>query len=200
MEYLEYFEKFSDAYAKVVASFDRSRTLSAYLVDNGLLENVSSILSIGPGEGEVEVRLAKEADREIGIVEPSKMLFDQLMKNARDADIQTKLLEAHQQSFEEFQPARKYDLVLSLFSWFAFGLNRQLLAKALSCRTPTGKLLICLQSESCPSTRISAISLSSGINLTSEALSTWATREGFPHEMKPIMEQYQPSDSLCVEN
>ncbi|MCH9652599.1 MAG: class I SAM-dependent methyltransferase [Planctomycetes bacterium] len=182
MDYLEYFEKFPDSYAKVAVSFDRSRTLNAYLANNGLLENISSILSIGPGEGEVEIKIAKESEIEFGIVEPSKTLFDQLMTNARDADVESKLLEAHQQSFEEFQPARKYDLVLSLFSWFAFGFDQRLLTKALSCRNPNGKLLICLQSESSPSTKISAVSRSSGINLTSETLSTWATSQGFQHE------------------
>lgn len=182
MDYLEYFEKFPDAYKKIVDSFDRPRTLYTFLADHGFLDTTSTILSIGSGEGEVELKIAKESEIEIGVVEPSKILFDQMMTNARDADVESNLLEAHQQSFEKFQPARKYDLVLSLFSWFAFGFDQRLLTKALSCRNPTGKLLICLQSESSPSTKISAMSRSSGINLTSEALSTWASDKGFRHE------------------
>ncbi len=182
MEYLEYFKKFPHAYTKVVASFDRTRTLYAYLVDSGVVDDVSTILSIGSGDGEVEIRLAKETERRIGIIEPSPMFFDRFVVNARDAGIWDLMLEARRQSFQEFQPVRAYDLVLSLFSWFAFEFDRQLLAKALSCRTATGKLLICLQAEACPSARISAVSRSSGINLTSEALSAWATSAGFEHE------------------
>jgi hypothetical protein len=178
---LEYFKKFPDAYTKVVASFDRTQTLYAYLVESGVLNNVSTILSIGSGDGEVELKLAKERKQQIGIVEPSSMFFDKFESNVRKAQVSESVLEAHCQSFQDYQPAKNYDLVLSLFSWFAFGFDRGLLTKALSCRTANGKLLICIQAEASPSTRISAMSRSSGINLTSEALSDWGTREGFKH-------------------
>lgn len=198
MDYLEYFTQFPDAYAKVVSSFNRTETLYHYLVEKGLLDDGSTILSIGPGDGEVEIRLAKEWKQQLGIVEPARLLFDQFMSNAQTAGIQSGLLDVQQQSFEEFQTDRKYDLVLSLFSWFAFGFNRQLLEKALSYRTTTGKLLICLQSETCPSTRISAVSQSTGINLTSEALSEWATREGYAHEYD-LYHGYVPTARFLVE-
>ncbi|TWT38810.1 SAM-dependent methyltransferase [Blastopirellula retiformator] len=182
MEYAEYFQEFPDAYAKIVAGLDRVNTLYAYLIDRGLLDHAESVLSIGAGSGDVEVRIAKQTGRQIAVVEPSQVYFDQFMQNVAEAGVQDLLIEAHRQSFQDFQPPRQYDVALSLFSWFAFDLDRALLLKALACRAPEGKLLICLPTEDCPASRISAFSRSGGINLTSDRLSHWARREGFDHD------------------
>lgn len=182
MEYSEYFQRFPDAYAKIVAGLDRVNTLYAYLIDSGLLEGAESVISIGAGNGEVEVRIAQQTGRQIAVVEPSQSYFDQFMQNVADAGIQELLIEAHRQSFQEFQPRRQYDVVLSLFSWFAFDLDPEPLLKALACRAPTGKLVICLPTEDCPASRISAFSRSAGINQTSARLSQWAFCAGFEHD------------------
>ncbi|MCC9606368.1 class I SAM-dependent methyltransferase [Blastopirellula sp. JC732] len=182
MEYSEYFQRFPDAYARIVAGLDRVNTLYAYLIDSGVLDGADSILSIGAGSGEVEVRIAERTGRQIAVIEPSQSYFDQFLENVKAAGVQELLLEAHRTSFEDFQPRRQYDVVLSLFSWFAFELDRELLLKALACRDAEGKLLICLPTADCPASKISAISRSSGINLTSEQLSAWARNEGFDHD------------------
>lgn len=182
MEYVEYFRKFPDAYAKIMAGLDRVRTLYAYLNEGGFLDGAESILSIGSGTGEVEIRIARETGRWIAVVEPSQMYCDAFNREAAAAGIMDRVLEARQQSFEDYQPRRQFDVVMSLFSWFAFEFDRDLLFKALSCRAADGKLLICLPTDDCPASRISSFSRSEGINLTSNALSAWARREGFGHD------------------
>ncbi|UUO07060.1 class I SAM-dependent methyltransferase [Blastopirellula sp. J2-11] len=182
MEYSEYFQRFPDAYAKIIAGLDRVNTLYAYLIDSGILEDATTLLSLGSGTGEVEVRIARQTRRRIGVVEPSKIYFDTFLQNAAAAGVEDLLLETHQQSFEAFQPQQPYDVVLSLFSWFAFEFDRAALLKALACRKPAGKLLICLPTADCPASRISAFSRSAGINLTSDLLSAWARDEGFEHD------------------
>lgn len=182
MEYSEYFQKFPHAYEKIVAGLDRVNTLYAYLIASGVLEGAKNLLSLGAGAGEVEIRIAQETGRQIAAVEPSPAYFEQFRRGAAQAGVELLVLEAHCESFQEYQPLRQYDVVLSLFSWFAFGLDREMLLKALACRQPAGKLLICLPTEDCPASRISAFSRSAGINLTSDALSAWASREGFAHD------------------
>ena len=182
MEYLEYFERFPDAYAKIVKSLNRIETLYQYLRACGLLQGVKSVLSIGSGDAAVEIRLAGELGFELGVVEPAEDYLKKSLAGAEAAGI--RLREAHHGSFQSYQSHLKYDLVLSLYSWFAFGFDRQVLEKALSCRAPGGKLVICLQGEASPSTQISGLSRASGINLTSEKISQWATELGFDHRVE----------------
>lgn len=182
MEYLEYFNKYPDAYQKIVASFDRIHTLHDYLIDIDGMVGASSIFSIGPGDGAIEVRLAKENNLKLGVVEPSSLLFEKLRSNVASAGIKHLLIEENQQSFEDYESEEKYDCVLSLYSWFAFGFDTQLLEKALRLLNPGGLLVICLQSEKSPSTQISSSSRSTGIDLTSEALSTYFKQSGFGHQ------------------
>jgi len=180
-DYLEYFMKRPDSYEKIVAEFDRTKTLFDYLRDSGVVDSASTILSIGAGDGEVEIRLAKEMGRQIGIIEPSPDYFERFTANAFGAGVRDQVIEARQQTLQDFQAHPSYDLVLSLFSWFAFGLDRELLEKALSSLAPTGQLLICLPEEVNPLTKISVASRPSEITLTSDGLSSWAKSEGFDH-------------------
>jgi hypothetical protein len=184
MDYLEYFRKFPDMYAKVVSKFDREHSLYDFIVDSGIVDNVETLLSIGPGDGLVEVRLARERGVKLGLIEPSTSLFDQMMRNSTEAGVDAQIVEARKDSFEHYTVSQPYDLVLSLFSWFAFEFDRSVLEKALHCTKRGGKLLICIQDAASPSTRISALSRSGGINLTSENLSEWARNEGFDHQME----------------
>lgn len=181
MEYLECFERFPNAYAKIVESLNRIETLYEFLESSDLLNGVSSLLSIGSGDGAVEARLARKYDLALSFVEPAEGYFEKCLAGANDKKVE--VWEAHQGSFESFTPNKKYDLVLSLYSWFAFEFNRDVLEKALSCRSSGGKLVICLQGEASPSTLISGLSQASGINLTSEKISEWADKLGYSHRV-----------------
>lgn len=81
MDYTEYFRRFPDAYAKIIAGLDRATTLYDFLVDGGLLEGSRTILSIGSGTGEVEIRIARNTGRQIAVVEPSKMFCEKFHQN-----------------------------------------------------------------------------------------------------------------------
>lgn len=181
MDYLEYFERFPDAYAKIVESLDRVRTLTAYLRRGGLFDGVGSVLSIGSGDAAVEIALARELGFSLGVVEPAARYLDASLAAASDAGV--RIVEPHLGPFQTYRSRRRYDLVLSLFSWFAFEFDRAILEQALGCCADGGRLLVCLQGEASPSTRISALSRASGINLTSEKLSEWASGEGFVHRL-----------------
>ena len=180
-DYLAYFTESPNAYNKIVAELERTKTLFEFLRENAAVDKASSILSIGAGHGEVEIRLAKELGRQISVIEPSKNLFDRFMANASAAGISDQVFEACQQSFQEYEPHRTYELVISLFSWFAFGFDRQMLVKAFSNLAPTGQLLICLPEEANPMTKVAVASRPYDLTLTSEALSAWAMKEGFEH-------------------
>lgn len=182
MEYVEYFRKFPGAYAKVVGGFDRKTTLTDYLNTSGILDGAESMLSIGPGDGVVEVALMQQRGLRLGFIEPSKLFFDQCLAGVQEAGLEAFLVEARNEAFQDYRSAERYDIVLSLFSWFALGFDRAMLEKALACVKPGGRLLICLQVEPSPSTIISAASRSEGISLTSEKLSDWANAEGFAHD------------------
>ena len=199
MEYLEYFERFPNAYAKIVKSLNRIETLCAYLEESGLLDSARTVLSIGCGNAAVEVALAKKYGFSLGLVEPAEDYMKSALSAAESAGV--KVLEAHPGSFESYRSEERYDLVLSLYSWFAFEFDRAVLEKALACRNDSGKLLICLQGEASPSTQISSLSRAAGINLTSEKISAWALGEGFPHEIdtyhgKVASSQYLQEDGL----
>ena len=181
MQYLEYFKRFPDAYARIVENLNRIETLSQYLLASGFLDGAASVLSIGCGDGAVEIRLAREMGFSLGVVEPAAEYMESCRKGAKKAGIE--LLEAHQETLQEYNSPFRYDVVLSLFSWFAFEFDREILKKAIGCRTSRGILLIILQGEASPSTEISALSQASGINLTSERLSNWARKEGFKHKI-----------------
>lgn len=180
-DYLHYFTDSPEVYAKIVASFDRTTTLFDYLHSSGILDGCSTVLSIGAGEGAVEIRLAKELGRQIGVIEPSQTYLDTFLANASSAGVSEQIIAAHNQSLQAFEPSSHYDLVVSLFSWFAFGFDQQVFEKALSCRTPTGKLLICLPERSNPMTKIAVKSRPSDVTYTSESLSAWANEAGFAH-------------------
>ncbi len=181
MQYLEYFKRFPDAYARIVKSLNRIETLSRYLRASGFLDEAASVLSIGCGDGAVEIRLAGEMGFSLGVVEPAAAYMESCRRGAERAGIE--LREAHQETLQDYHSPFRYDVVLSLYSWFAFEFDREILKKAMGCRTSRGTLLIILQGEASPSTEISALSKASGINLTSERLSNWARKEGFKHQM-----------------
>ena len=181
MQYLEYFERFPDAYARIVESLNRIETLAQYLRSSGYLDGAASVLSIGCGDGAVEILLAREMGFSLGVVDPAAEYLESCQRGAVNAGIE--LREARQETFQDYNSSFKYDVVLSLYSWFAFEFDREILKKAIACCAPRGALLIILQGEASPSTEISALSQASGINLTAEKLSNWAQEEGFKHQV-----------------
>lgn len=182
MEYTDYFKHHPDAYDKIEGPMDRVHTLYDALVRLKVFEEAQSILSVGCGSGLVELRAVKELAKQLGVLEPTPHYFQQFQKHAEEGGVWNQLLEAKQERFEAYTPTRHYDVVLFIQSWFPFGLDLDILKKALSCRAPGGKLVIVLPAKSCFAPLIAkAYSKAKGISLTSDDLSTWALEEGYPH-------------------
>lgn len=179
MEYTEYFTRFPGAYERIVSSLNRVETLYAFLKKTLPLSRGQSVLSIGCGDATVELRLAQEFGLSLGLIEPAGSYLEKARTEAHRLGV--KLRESFGGPFQKYESDHEYDYVVSLYSWFAFGMDRSLLRKALNCLTPGGILVILLQGEAAPSTHIARLSRASGIGLTSERFSAWAKKEGFQH-------------------
>jgi len=197
MEYTEYFTRFPDAYERVVSSLNRVETLYDFLKGTLALKVGESVLSIGCGDAAVELRLAREFDLCLCLVEPADSYLEKARTEALGSGV--KLRESFSGPFQEYESDHKYDYVFSLYSWFAFGLDRSLLLKALNCLKPGGTLLVLLQGEAAPSTHIARLSRAAGIGLTSERFSTWATQDGFEHQ-QAVYPGRNPASTFLAEN
>lgn len=149
------------------------------LQDQGLLDGISSLLSIGAGEGELEIKIAKEHGVFLGYVDPSDRRAKEFSLQAQEHGVESLTKETHVGTFQTFESHHQFDLVISVHSWYSIGFNRPILQKALDFLSPGGRLFITISSEE---------DVVKG-NLSkrepqeiAENLSEWASSEGFKHD------------------
>ena len=147
--------------------------------DHGILDRVTTCLSIGIGAGNLECQLVQKHGMRLSYVEPSDLMADAIHETIARHGIAANIDEEIFSTFEEASFKKSYDLILSLDSWYRIGCNRQSFEKALRLRAPHGRLLVQLL------TREKQIywALDESRNLiAAEELSSWALSEGFEHE------------------
>jgi len=182
MDYLTYLTTYPHLYQAFSALIERTPNLCRYIRDQQLFENDKCFFSIGAGEGDLELALAREYNSRFEFLEPASLFVESFERFVKEQQLSDRVMNIHQQSFEDYVSGDLFDYVLSIHSWYSFGFNRLLLKKALSMLKPGGRLLINLMSKQSPVYGLSNMSYSSGIDLCAEGLSEWAEKEGFIHQ------------------
>lgn len=148
--------------------------------DHGLLGGVSSLLSIGSGEGKLEIQLAKELGIKLGYIDLSEFASRIFNAQAEANDVEHLIIERHYDTLQTFESQYQYDLVISIHSWYRIGNDRILLQKALDLVRPGGKLFISVSSRDDELRK--ELSQYTQDLIAGEDFSEWASSEGFEHE------------------
>lgn len=168
---------------------DRVPAMLSYLTAAGLLQDVASVLSIGAGDGELELRLAAEHGLRVGVVEPSEPYLAALRARARERGVDGRVGPCLGARFEDVATDAlpdPFDLVLAVHSWYAFGLDEAPLRRALALRAPRGRLLIVLGSRRGPTPALKALGERAAHDVTAEDVSDWARSRGHPHALDAV--------------
>jgi len=181
--YSEFFQKFPHIYSAFHKVVNHSENFTNELVINNLLLGTKSLLSIGSGEGELEINLAIKHGLKLGIVEPVSEYIQLINNTINNHDLKNMILEIFNGTFQKFQSSHLYDLIISIHSWYALGENNEELQQALNYRSPKGRLFIALITSDSLIQKIALTSSNrAGENLTAERLSTWAKKNGYEHK------------------
>jgi len=141
-----------------------------------------SIFSIGPGRGELELSLCRQFNCEFGYAESYARYSRTVETGFRKAGLAGCIVERHRASYKTFTPAREYDLVLSIHSWYAFGYDVDLLRGTLDMLTPGGSLILTVAAKDDFFYRSGLI----GQHFSAQELSAWARGAGFENTLHLI--------------
>jgi ubiquinone/menaquinone biosynthesis C-methylase UbiE len=172
-EHPDIFRRFRD-------SIGRTQEVKRYLAARGLLAGTRSLLSIGSGEGDLEIELAGSVDR-IGAIDPDRGALSLFRAKLRERGLEDRLGLCIADRFETAAIPDRFDLVLAVHSWYAIGRDRDALARALTLREPTGTLALALASREGMTVRLKALGPRAETDPTAEEISAWASDQGFPH-------------------
>lgn len=111
------------------------------------------VLSIGCGEGALEMRLAKDHGLQVDCVDPSAEYIGRLEKVVSKRHLDG-LVRTFCCGFQDFEETGEYDRIISVHSWYAFGIDLTPVNKTLSFLTKGGRLFITLVSNKSPVWRI----------------------------------------------
>ena len=181
MDYLEYLTRHPEVYQAFSKLIERTPNLCRYIESQSLFKGVNNFFSIGEGEGELEIALAKQYGADFAILDPVSTFIQSCKASATQHDLNAQLLACYCSPFEDFSVSQQFDRVLSIHSWYSFGFDKALLEKALSMVKVGGTLFINLMSKQSPVYGLSNMSYSKGIELCAEDLSEWASKEGYEH-------------------
>jgi SAM-dependent methyltransferase len=139
----------------------------------------SSIFSIGPGRGELELTLCQNFDCVLGYAETYPRYYQEVEQGFATAGLSDRIVERHQDLYQTFVPTRSYDLILSVHSWYSFGYDAKLLRQTLEMLSSNGVMLLTVTSKEDFFFRHTLVRQ----NFSAEELSQWATEQGFPHQL-----------------
>jgi cyclopropane fatty-acyl-phospholipid synthase-like methyltransferase len=145
--YKEFFKKFPDIYQGFCDVVQHAENFEMELRKQNLVKGVRSLISIGAGTGELELSLGSKEGIRLSYIDPSESASEAYRKKAHILGLDSQCLETFTGGFEDYTVKQKYNLVLSIHSWYAFGKNASLLKKALSMVSPEGRLFIALISK-----------------------------------------------------
>ena len=118
---------------------DDSETQTAALLDLTPWENVTSILSIGGGEGVVEATLLRRAPLStLWYLDPSSEQCDAFRHHMRNTDLFDRVADVAETTFQDYVVPQEFDRIVSMFSWFYIGTDQRWLSKLLGALSPSG--------------------------------------------------------------
>lgn len=130
----------------------------------------------------LEIEACKKRQLHIGYIDPAPEYVRAFKERVHHDGLDSLVQEIFQGPFQDYRPRGRYDRVIAIHSWYAFGFDKQLLEKALSCVNPGGMFFLTVVSKSSATWKLAELARGvRGENLSAEALSEWAYREGFPH-------------------
>jgi cyclopropane fatty-acyl-phospholipid synthase-like methyltransferase len=181
--YSEFFELFPKLYSGFEEAVNHAGNFRRELDSKKILTGVNSLLSIGPGNGQLELALCRDYGIAVGLVEPEKTYLANIERRAREMQVESQILETSNKPFQSFSSEKKYDSIISIHSWYALGMNLETLKHVLEFLEPGGKLFIALVAPESPLQKIAiATGNDSGQLLDSKILSNWLTRQHIKHE------------------
>ena len=184
----ELFENCPDSFLRFDQLAANAPTYLNFIKGKNMLEGVRSVLSIGAGQGELEIRLMQDHDIPVAYVDPTPNYVEAYRKVISTFESSHLAIETFEGRFEDYTPSRKFDLVIALHSWYAIGFNEQALSKAINCKNDGGRLLIALASRE--SFHIEIANALNGDNkyyVTAEKLADWINGLGFACELSPVI-------------
>lgn len=151
--YQEFFERFPEPYLRFERLVSNSENYFHEFEQRGFFNGVKKVLSIGCGEGALEMRLAKDYGLQVDCVDPSAEYIGKLEKEVAKRHLDG-LVRTFCCGFQDFERTCEYDRIISVHSWYAFGIDIVPANKALSFLTTGGRLFITLVSNKSPIWRI----------------------------------------------
>ncbi|MCB0357560.1 MAG: class I SAM-dependent methyltransferase, partial [Bdellovibrionales bacterium] len=112
-----------------------------------LLNNTSSVLSIGAGSGEVELELLKQFDLKLGYIDPSESLAEKFQADMRSTAKTELMQDFHVGTFETFETKNKYDLIMAIHSWYYISTDIKTFKKLFNALSTRGKAFILLTTK-----------------------------------------------------
>ena len=182
----DFHHQYPEVYRRMRSGLRRTEGVLRYLRARGLLTAVRSVLSIGPGEGELEIELARDLDR-LGVIDPDGRALEILRVRLRECGLEERLGVCLPERFQGDAVgaiSERFDLVLSIHSWYAIARDAAALRHALGLRNDGGRLLISLASEQDMANELKALGPRRETDPTAEAVSEWADEAGFPHSFE----------------
>jgi hypothetical protein len=125
-----------EAFLRLVDDYDAQ---TAALVDLTSWKDVGSLLSVGGGGGIVEATLLRNAPlAKLWYLDPSQEQCQAFRQHMRREHLLERVEDVAQTTFQEYEMSRKFDRIVSMFSWFFVGIDKRWLTKLLDLLTPTG--------------------------------------------------------------
>jgi methylase of polypeptide subunit release factors len=123
-----------EAFLKLV---DDSDAQTAALLDLISWEDVRSLLSVGGGEGIVEAALIRNAPHaKIWYLDPSPEQCQAFRQHMKRQDLLERVEDVAEITFQEYNTPKRFDRIVSNFSWFFVGTDRRWLTKLLDFLAP----------------------------------------------------------------
>ena len=198
--YIDFFQQFPSAYRNFETIVDHSDNFYQELHRSGILRGVSSVLSIGAGEGELELRLAKEDKIKLAYVEPATQFVKRYKSRRAEIGVEEFCYEIWDGPFQNYSTESKFDLVILIHSWYAFGFDRKIFEKCSALLKPSGRIFITIISENSLTWKIGNLANNqSGQNLSAEKLSDWFKSESLDHDYRVNIRKVPAKKMLCGE-
>ncbi len=181
--YVELFNRSPETFLRFGALVNNPGAFYAFLQEHKLLSNVRTVLSIGAGEGDLEIRLMKDLGIDVEHLDPTPAYCETYRRKLIDNKLEDHSLGIHCVRFEEYAADRKFDFVFALHCWYAIGFNESAIQKAMDCRGAKGITVICLASEVSFDVLLGDVVHEPGEKyFTAEGLSRWLIEKGYQHQ------------------
>lgn len=139
-------QKLFEAFLELV---DDSDAQTSALLDLVSWEDARSLLSIGGGEGLVEASLLRNSPRaRISYLDPSPEQCEKFRQYMQQKNLLERVEHVAEMTFQEYKTNQKFDRILSIFSWYFMGADKDQLTRLLDLLTPSGAACIVLPNTS----------------------------------------------------